>query len=109
MQPRPRGETARPWLPSLRTCMARIYGGLFAARQPKRSDPARVRRRSLLEIIPDVPDGAIVHRIDRRLGVILPPQVAPFGRRPDLRCLAFDENGLGERQHAGWIVGGPAR
>src|SRR3972149_9146152 len=62
-----------------------------AAGQPERADPRRVGSRARLYVVPDVPDRAVVARIDRRLRVVLPAH-----RR--LRRLSFDEDRFLQRQ-----------
>src|SRR5688572_2862347 len=82
-----------------------------AAGHAKRTDAARVVRRVLLHVVADVPDRAVVARVDRRLRVVLPPQ------RIRLRCFAFHEDRLvqGEsplrvvRQAAGEALAGEVR
>src|SRR5438128_2489690 len=64
------------------------------------ADLARVARRIFLEIIADVPDGAIINGIQRRLAVVLPPQDPPFRRRAELGGLALGESGLRKRELA---------
>ena len=44
----------------------------FAPRHPKRANPAGIAGLALLDVIADIPDRAIVARINRRLRVILP-------------------------------------
>src|SRR5262249_43404014 len=70
---------------------------LPAAGQTERADPARIGIGALLQIIADVPNCAVVARVDGGLRVVLPPQRV-------LRALAFGEYRLAERQQARWIV-----
>src|SRR5688572_5827453 len=59
-----------------------------AAGHTKSTDAARVVRRVFLHVVADVPDRAVVARVDGGLRVVLPPQ------RIRLRCLAFHEDRL---------------
>src|SRR5690349_15375910 len=71
-------------------------------RHPERPDPRRVARRILLQVIADIPDRAIVARVNGGLGVVLPAQGI------GLRGFAFGENRLAKRQLAGRIIREPA-
>src|SRR5262245_27372175 len=67
-------------------------------RHLERADLRRVARRVLLEIVADVPPGAVVVGIEGGCGVILPPQ------RGRLRTFAGRKDRLGERELAEGIV-----
>src|SRR5262245_2108852 len=71
-----------------------------AARQPECADLARVVGRVLLDVIPDVPDGAVVGRIHRGRRVVLPTHRG-------LNSLAFDQDRFLQRHLSWWIVGEP--
>src|SRR5947207_2032102 len=64
---------------------------LTASRQTKSSNPARVIRRALLEIIAYVPNCAVVARINRGLRIVLPAHRI-------LRGFAFDQYGFAQGQ-----------
>src|SRR5437870_4811975 len=74
--------------------------GSAATRQPERSNPARITRGAFLDVVADVPNRAVVARIDRGLRVVLPTHHG-------LRVLAFDEHALAERQLTGRVAGEP--
>src|SRR5688572_15514990 len=69
-----------------------------APRHPERADPRRVAGGSLLQVIADVPDRAVIARVDRRLGVVLP------AKRVRLRGLSLDEHRLPKGEVAEGIV-----
>src|SRR5262245_43382896 len=48
--------------------------GSPTSRHPERTNADRVARRLLLEIVPDIPDGAVVARVDGGLRIILPAE-----------------------------------
>src|SRR5256884_10014225 len=68
----------------------------------KRADAACIARSIFLQIVADVPDRAVVARIHRGLGVVLPTYDI-------LRSFAFDQQGLAQCQLAQWIIGQPRR
>jgi tricorn protease len=72
-------------------------------RHSKATDTRRIVRGPLLEVVTDVPDRAVVARVDRGLRIIHPPQ------RVRLCGLSFDENHLVQRQDAQRIVREPPR
>src|SRR5262245_21023450 len=61
--------------------------------QTKRADLARIAGRVFLEVIADVPDCAVVARINRRLCVVLPAHSV-------LRRCAFSQHSLAQGQQA---------
>src|SRR5215831_20232558 len=68
-------------------------------RKTKRADARRVARRALLQVITDVPDRAVVRRVDRGLRVILPAQ------RTGLRRFSRGQHGLAQGKASARIVG----
>ena len=56
--------------------------GSAATRQPERPNPARITRSAFLDVVADVPNRAVVGRVDRGLRVVLPTHHG-------LRVLAF--------------------
>ena len=74
-----------------------------APRNSKRANARRIAARVLLQVIANIPDGAVVVGIDRGLRVVLPAH----GR--GLRRLAFHEHRFAQRQLAERIAGAPRR
>src|SRR6185436_12968202 len=75
---------------------------LATPRHLERADLRRVARRVFLEVVANVPHGAVIVGIERRGRVVLPTQ------RVRLRGLAYREDGFRERELAERIVGLPA-
>src|SRR5262245_40100254 len=73
---------------------------LAAAGKPERADLAGVVWGVLLEVVPHVPDRAVVARIHRGRRVILPAHRG-------LDALAFDEDRFLQGHLSQWIVGQP--
>src|SRR6266851_9546667 len=70
---------------------------ISTAGQANRSYPGRIGRGVFFDIVPDIPDGAVVDRIHGGLRVVLPAHQR-------LRRLALDEHGLSKRQRAARIA-----
>src|SRR5262245_37386387 len=88
--PRDRRLTRGGWLPRSGTSSA-------AARKAEGADAGRVAASVLLDVVADVPDRAVVARVDGGLRVVLPAHQA-------LRRFALDQHGLAQRQHPLRIV-----
>src|SRR5262245_56995930 len=101
------GSTTRPTrksgLPprSKRGLRRSDFRRLPTARHLERPNLARVARGALLHVVSDVPDGAVVRRIDCRCRVVLPSH-----RRLDL--FPLDQHRLLHRQLPWWIAWCPA-
>src|SRR5215831_2077851 len=97
------GGRLRSGSPSGISCMPlRMVGAASAAirelslrlaiSDAKCRDPSAVARSPFLQIIADVPDGAIIGRVDGRLGVVFPAIRILLGR------LSFDHDRFAQRQ-----------
>src|SRR5215831_4026551 len=84
-----KGERGKPQ--GLLTFTSLILCLLLTSRHAKRADTTGIVSLSFFQIIADVPDCAIIGRVNRRLRVVLPTHNV-------LRRLTFDQNGFMKSQ-----------
>src|SRR5262245_65883632 len=82
--------------------MASITAGARASRKSYRRDSRRVSGRAALQVVPNIPDRAVVRRIHGSLRVVLPTH------RRGLRRFAGYENRLTQRESSRRIIAQPA-